>query len=684
MDRRARRYDVFLSYARSDDAHGAIQAIADEMRGIFARRTGHELRIFLDKQEIRPAQPWQERVGDALATSTVLVAVVSQAFLNSQWCRREWNHFVAAEHDSSTDHDSPRIFPLLLNGEPQLPRSAADSDRRWMDDITAREYVDLGGVTGGTRRHHARVSRLMDGLLTALHRANVSSPGPTPGSDVQHVDVYGGYVRDRARFSALLAEAVNVTIVGLTNESLAKLLEKALDLKQGQSGRSDEFWGSLRIVFLKDKLLDSINLERADFPDRSEALRRRRLAAAFGKRSVSLFLHRIPSDHWKLYESPYHMPFAGTLFEMRDGRRIVQLVIPRPERSASDHLYLEFQDRADHYFAGAFSDVVHNSAVINGIIPVGIPQDNGTFLCTGTRFRQRVLLEGSGESGWLPVILAVTWRYRDGRAEPLLQLRTVNNSHREFKRLSHLSSYVIQDDIIAAASGPPLAAMSHELPHRAPAEAVRRRVEGDMGFDPGALASVRTSRYLHADQENLFFYVFTVECPGLLSLERPAEMRALTVPTLLAVRENQALRNAGRLCKHASMTHGMPRAATEIVALNLILHGHHGVAADLMAAPGDAASIERVAQQIRPLVQQTRQLQTELSTSRDLQVAGLAGLQYREFFTMLLPLYEGIGVAGAAEALADIQGNKEKAHARTRLAALYLDEEVMASIPTAI
>lgn len=128
----------------------------------------------------------------------------------------------------------------------------------------------------------------------------------------------------------------------------------------------------------------------------------------------------------------------------------------------------------------------------------------------------------------------------------------------------------------------------------------------------------------------------------------------------------------------------MPKAATEIVALNLILHGHDDVAADLMAASHDAASIDRVTQRVRALVQQTRQLQPELSTNRDLQVAGLAGLQYREFFTMLLPLYESIGVAGAAEALADVQDNKDRVRARARLAALYLDEEVMASVPAAI
>jgi hypothetical protein len=41
------------------------------------------------------------------------------------------------------------------------------------------------------------------------------------------------------------------------------------------------------------------------------------------------------------------------------------------------------------------------------------------------------------------------------------------------------------------------------------------------------------------------------------------------------------------------------------------------------------------------------------SNGREVQIAGLSGLQYREFFTMLLPLYEQFGVPGAAAQLTD-------------------------------
>ena len=38
------------------------------------------------------------------------------------------------------------------------------------------------------------------------------------------------------------------------------------------------------------------------------------------------------------------------------------------------------------------------------------------------------------------MVLVVTWRVRDGQAEPLLQLRTRLNATRELNRLTHLAA----------------------------------------------------------------------------------------------------------------------------------------------------------------------------------------------------------------------------------------------------
>ena len=88
---------------------------------------------------------------------------------------------------------------------------------------------------------------------------------------------------------------------------------------------------------------------------------------------------------------------------------------------------------------------MHSSIDDNKIIPVGFPAAD-RFRATSTRYRQHVLKDGSKATGWLPLVLIITWRMRSGRAEPLLQLRTQVIAARELDRLSHLSGHILQDD----------------------------------------------------------------------------------------------------------------------------------------------------------------------------------------------------------------------------------------------
>jgi hypothetical protein len=63
------------------------------------------------------------------------------------------------------------------------------------------------------------------------------------------------------------------------------------------------------------------------------------------------------------------------------------------------------------------------------------------------------------------------------------------------------------------------------------------------------------------------------------------------------------------------------------------------------------------------------------------ELAGLSGLQFREFFTILLPFYERVGVPGAAQHLMLVRDDEAKRKAVERLAELYRDERVMQLIP---
>ena len=417
--------------------------------------------------------------------------------------------------------------------------------------------------------------------------AAVTLPGGradvAPVPEVQQQIASTGYIDDGDHFVTLLSRAENVTIVGYTNESLASMLRLALDRKRAAMFRSDSCWSSIRVVFLTDDLLDRVNDERV-YPDPVEARALRRRHAVYGRRTVRAFLRSLPDrTTWAIYDSPHFPPFTGTLFEMPDGQRIVQLIVRRPQRRGADHLYLQLEDTRGLYFSSVFDEIVDSAANDdNKLIPAGRPAGQDRFRVLSTRFRRQVLVDGRNAGGWLPMVLVITWQMRAGRAEPLLQLRTPRNSIRELDRFTHLAGRSSQEQERAVAErefGPddplPVAVAAQrvhmETGQSGPVELTRVNVGG-----PGA--ANRTGRYYYYDKEHLLFFVYACRLLDELQIWPKAEMFALTIPELLTIRENQVLRNARRLCEAAPSRRTVRAAAFEISAQNLLLHGYPDIA----------------------------------------------------------------------------------------------------------
>ena len=672
-------YDVFLSYSRDDDELGVVTRLAEDIRLAFSQRSRRQLKIFIDRQEISTAQLWQERISGALQASTILIAVVTENYLTSRWCRDEWDYFAALERGLPGKSDQRLIFPIVLNGEFRA-KSSSPGIQRWIRAIKSREYIEPGERDSDQGIYKERLSELVNDLIGALEQAAENEPTLRIDRGLEHHHMVTGYVKEGTRFVTLLASAVNVTIVGMTNEGLATMLQDALNAKRKASGDQEAFWGSLRIVFLSDKLLNWLNDEKSEYPDPKYELSQRELSAGYGRRSIEGFLKRASSTRWNLFESHYFPTMAGALLEMPDGSRIVQLIIRRPQRRTPDHLFIEFEDQVDQYFTAAFEDIVHKSSEVNRVVPVGMPRD-GKFLCTGARFFQNVLVDRSGQTGWMPIVLVVTWWNRNGQAEPVLQIRTEANSNRELERVSHLANYVYLDRYSGSVAQSVEQPAEFELPSDLINFAARNRIRMETGSPPPVEANfVTTAQYLHSDKEHLFFYIYEHQLPGHFQFPQRAQMCNLTVDRLLNIRRNQTLRNAIELCRAADMLSFSKDVAFEIVGLNLVLHHAPDLAAELgrlAASPG--ADFGQLLVELRRVEQETRDALR--SGNAAVELKGLSGLQFREFFTVLLPLYAELGIPGAAEVLAEVDQEEVTRLALSRLAVLYHTEEFMANIP---
>lgn len=698
-------YDVFLSYARADDENRQhVTRLIQAMQRVFRSHTGHPLRIFIDKQEIATAQVWEKRILSALRRSSVMVAIISPSYFTSEWCGREWDYFRSLERERSVRLGiatyATLIFPVALQDLDRVLRPS-DAMRRRMQEAAARQYVDFKAVSPDDPQFEDLVSKLVDDIIDVLLGLD-DGAGPVGDAAADAYELGGAevstsaalesptittrYGRDREQFIKLLSEAINVTLIGVTNDRLAESLQEALTRKRRKLG-PDAFWESIRVVFLNDSLLPLVNDDLLiQFPSRDQALRERAQKAGLGKRAMVSFLLRANQpDKWTLYSYSYLLPFVGALFGMADGSKLVQIATGRPRRGISEHLFFQFVDRADQYFASAFQEVIEHSQEENEVVLVGAPANHTAgFYCRGARFRRGVMLDGMNTRDWLPAVIVVTWRYQRGLAVPLLQVNTIHNSTREIGKVSHLSGYVNQQDYVGQhddRAEPGVESefiLSLQTAQNAVARELREELRVEVEADRPRLD--KTLRFYYPDKENLFFYLFELQLPPRAHFPPNAEIHSWAIGELLRVRDHQVLCNVLNLLEQETLTPKQIEIAAQILDLNLILHERGVLGARLIGAlQGSNGDLGDLTVEVGQLVEQTRY--SRYSSGYELRITGLAGLQYREFFSSILPLYAKIGVPEAEDHLRRVMANDAMTAALEGLMTLYSDESKMMTLP---
>jgi hypothetical protein len=94
-------YDVFISYARRDDAGGWVSGLRDAIYDDFRSFSSEPFRIFFDQTEIHSRHDWELRLRQGLRSSRVLLVCLSRNYLRSKYGRWEWEQ-LARMHASST------------------------------------------------------------------------------------------------------------------------------------------------------------------------------------------------------------------------------------------------------------------------------------------------------------------------------------------------------------------------------------------------------------------------------------------------------------------------------------------------------------------------------------------------------------------------------------------------------
>jgi hypothetical protein len=176
------RFDLFVSYAHTDDRDGWITQFVNVLIEARNRVDYRPWQRFFDVDGIRPGHDWEQRLAKAGSAGALLV-MLSPAYFRSEWCRKEWAAF--REQEQNTDQDE-RIFYVYLETDEAFEKPFPGGDHSppeslWRADLQRRQYTDLRPWFARRKWWHRLWARLglaprqlriwqADGLQQALAR----------------------------------------------------------------------------------------------------------------------------------------------------------------------------------------------------------------------------------------------------------------------------------------------------------------------------------------------------------------------------------------------------------------------------------------------------------------------------------------------------------------------------------
>lgn len=173
---------VFASYAHDDDhaTYGRISKIVEDVGRTYRSLTGAGVSVFKDTEAISLGEVWRDKIRAGLASSSILLAFISPAYLRSVTCRQELREFLASPGNRL-------IIPVIFADQAWI-KATFDHDGLW-EEIERIQYLavpQLRSAEPGCEvwlQQIERISLRISEVLTAFQAAD---PTPLAGSASGH------------------------------------------------------------------------------------------------------------------------------------------------------------------------------------------------------------------------------------------------------------------------------------------------------------------------------------------------------------------------------------------------------------------------------------------------------------------------------------------------------------------
>ena len=135
-------YDLFISYSRRDNEQGRITQLVERIKTDFAPFAKRELVPFFDRQEIHGMADWRQRILQGLRESRLLLACLSPAYLQSEYC--QWEFVEYLKYEIGHLHGFNGVAPIYFVEVPGWDSKDFEQQcAAWVAELRKRQHFDL-------------------------------------------------------------------------------------------------------------------------------------------------------------------------------------------------------------------------------------------------------------------------------------------------------------------------------------------------------------------------------------------------------------------------------------------------------------------------------------------------------------------------------------------------------------
>lgn len=153
---------IFLSYTRSKDLFGKISSFRDRLEAEISLRSPGAV-VFQDKQHLSEGGHFPEVLSAELQGADVFVPIISPAWFQSDWCRREFSIFTSDALDNLRLH---KIIPVLWVDSPGMVQRSLDVIARVLADISYSDWRDLRHEEWTSSKTQKQISDLAESIIS--------------------------------------------------------------------------------------------------------------------------------------------------------------------------------------------------------------------------------------------------------------------------------------------------------------------------------------------------------------------------------------------------------------------------------------------------------------------------------------------------------------------------------------